>query len=173
MICLLIRVVTYHQLRDVSLSMLREQHTRQDTAGASHYYQWLSFHNQMNGAGQELLKEHGKFFEANFLRQVKYAESSYTWLHKRLPKKLQMKKSCTALHSLMQVYWLMSATMSTQFCFTVLSLSQFICMHTIHFISSMSVNKGLACSTTCFFETLAPENLQLCRLQDNGSRPCS
>ena len=76
-ICLLIRVgmsFTYHQLRDVSLSMLREHHTRH---GASHYYQWLSFHNQMNGAGQELLKEHGKFFGANFLRQVKCAESSY------------------------------------------------------------------------------------------------
>ena len=46
-------------------------------AYCSHYYQWLSFHNQINGAGQELLKEHGKFFGANFLRQVKCAESSY------------------------------------------------------------------------------------------------
>ena len=40
------------------------------------YYQWLTFHNQKDGAGQELLKEHGKFFGENFLKQAKCAESS-------------------------------------------------------------------------------------------------
>ena len=102
----------YHQLGDVSLSMLREQHTRQDTAGASHYYQWLSFHNQMNGARQELLKEHGKFFGANFLRQVKCAENSYAVVAQKAAKKITNVKK---LHCPVQLYWLMLATMQLNF----------------------------------------------------------